>query len=87
MINIWGPIQGNLMYLHELKRGFKILDRIHLNSEELDPHDEADGALDYIWTLLFLPQLLQLSHKLLLHSRKPERKKTPNEILYKDVPA
>lgn len=62
-------------YLHKLKRCLKILNGIHLDSEKLDPHDEADGALDYRRTLLFLPQLLQLSHELLLHGRKPVRKK------------
>ena len=73
--------EGSLLYLHELKRCFKILDRIHLYSEELDPHDEANGTLHYIWTLLFLPQLLQLSHKLFLHSRKPEKKNLINRCL------
>lgn len=61
-------------YLHELKRCFKILNRVHLNSEKLDPHDEADGALDHGGTLLLLPQLLELVHELLLHGRKPVQK-------------
>lgn len=61
------------MYLHELKGSFKIFNRIHLDSEKLEPHDEANGALDHDWTLLFLPQLLQLSQKLLFHSRKPKK--------------
>lgn len=61
-----------LQYLHELKRCLKVLDRIHLHSEELQTHDEADGALDHAGVLLLLTELLQLTQKLLLHSSEPE---------------
>lgn len=69
----------SVKYLHKLKRCFKILNRVHLNSEKLDPHDEADGALDHRRTLLFLPQLLQLIHELFLHGRKPVGKQTTSK--------
>ncbi len=61
-----------IIYLHELKRSLKILNRIHFNPEELHAHDETDDALDHIWTLLFLPELLQFCDELLPHCLKPE---------------
>lgn len=59
------------MYLHKLERRFEIFHWVHLNAEELDPHNEADSALEHIWALLFLPELLQLCDELLPHRRKP----------------
>lgn len=73
-------LQYEVMYLHKLKRRFEILHRVHLYSEKLDPHDETNGALDHGWTLLLLPELLQLVHELLLHGRKPGLKKRRVEM-------
>lgn len=71
-------------YLHELKRCLKVLDRIHLHPEELQTHDETDGALDHAGVLLLLTELLQLAQKLLLHRREPGAKKKTknNETIY-----
>lgn len=60
------------LYLHELEGGLEVLHGVHLDTEELDAHDEADGALDHIGTLLLLTQLLQLSYELLTHRREPD---------------
>lgn len=48
------------LYLHEQEGGFKVFHWVHLNAEELDPHDETYNALDYIRALFLLPELLQL---------------------------
>ena len=58
-------------YLQELEGGLKVFHRVHLDPEELDAHDEADGALYHIGALLLLPQLLQLTKEPLLHHREP----------------
>lgn len=42
-------------YLHKLKRSFKVLHRIHLNTEEFHSHYETDYALNYIRALFFMP--------------------------------
>lgn len=47
-------------HLHELKRGLKVFHWVHLNAEELDPHDKTYDAFDYIRALFLLPELLQL---------------------------
>lgn len=65
-----------MIYLHELKRGLKILHGIHFDPEELHSHDETDDALDYVGTLLFLPELLQFCDELLPHCLKPEHTHT-----------
>ncbi len=62
-----------VVYLQKLERRFKIFHWVHFNTKELDPHNEADGALDHIRALLFLPELLQLWDELLPHCRKPGR--------------
>ena len=58
-------------YLHELKGGLKVFHGVHLDSEELHAHDEADDALEHVGTLLLLPQLLQLRDELLPHRLEP----------------
>ena len=58
-------------YLQELEGGLEVLDGVHLDPEELDSHDEANGALDHVGALLLLPQLLQLTQEPLLHCREP----------------
>lgn len=63
----------SLIYLHELKGRLKVLHGIHFDPKELHAHDETDDALDYVGTLLFLPELLQFCDELLPHSLKPER--------------
>lgn len=60
-----------MIYLHELKRSLKVLHGIHFNPKELHAHDETDDALDYVRTLLFLPELLQFSDEFLPHCLKP----------------
>lgn len=67
-------------YLHELKRSLKILHRIHFDPEELHAHDETDNALHYVWTLLFLPKLLQFCDEFFPHCLKPER--TQETLIY-----
>lgn len=59
-------------YLHELKRSFKVLHRVHFDPEEFHAHDKADDALNHMRTLLFLPELLQFSDELFPHCLKPE---------------
>lgn len=52
--------QGRTLYvcvcmcldLHELERSLKVLNGVHLDSEELHAHDEADDALHHMRTLL-----------------------------------
>lgn len=63
------------LHLHELKGGFKVFYWIHLNAEELDPHDKTYDAFDYIRALFLLPKLLQLGDKLLPYCGKPKRQK------------
>lgn len=60
-------------HLHKLEGRLKVLHRVHLNTEELHPHDQADDTLDHIGTLLFVPQLFQLCHEFLLDSREPKK--------------
>ena len=60
------------LYLHELEGGLKVLHGVHLDAEELDAHDEADGALGHVRALLLLPQLLQLGYELLPHRRESD---------------
>lgn len=60
------------VYLHKLEGGFKVLYRVHFYAEKFESHDEADGGLDDIGTLLLLPQLFELRDELLPHCREPE---------------
>lgn len=62
-------------YLHKLEGRLEVLHWVHLNSEEFHPHDQADDALYHIGALLFVPQLFQLCHELLLDSREPKKTK------------
>lgn len=64
-------LQGRKLHLHELEGGLEVLHGVHLDAEELDAHDEADGALKHGRALLLLPKLFQLRHELLLHGREP----------------
>lgn len=57
-MSIYLQMKQNIMYLHKLKGSFEIFHGVHLNTEEFDPHNEADGALDHIRALLLLPELL-----------------------------
>lgn len=76
---IWVTLAGilcinSIIYLHKLKRSLKILHGIHFNPKELHAHDETDNALDYVRTLLFLPELLQFCDELLPHCLEPEHR-------------
>lgn len=53
----WGRGCGG-DYLHELERGLEVLHGVHLDSEELDPHYEANGALHHVGRLLLVPHVL-----------------------------
>lgn len=59
------------VYLHELEGSFKVFHWVHFDAEKLESHDEADGGLDDVRALLFLPQLLELGDELLPHCWEP----------------
>lgn len=61
------------VYLHELEGSFKVFHRVHFDAEKLESHDEADGGLDDVRALLFLPQLLELGDELLSHCWEPAK--------------
>ena len=69
----WAIWAFAVAHLHELEGGLKVLHRVHLDTEELDAHDEADGGLQDVRTLLLLTQLLQLRHEALPNRREPGR--------------
>lgn len=60
-------------YLHELEGCLKVLHWVHFDAKKLESHDEADGGLDDIGTLLLLSQLLQLRDELLPHCWEPAK--------------
>lgn len=71
-----------LVYLHKLERSFEIFHWVHLDAEELESHDEADGGLEDVGALLLLPELLQLWDELLPHCWEPAGKRKGKRLCF-----